>query len=228
MNENVDYYGYTKWSLLSGVSLRARKDMFSLFMDTMAPGPSSRVLDVGANCDNDRQESNFFEKFYPYKDRITAASIEDAGALEDIYKGLKFVRLKEGEGLPFADDEFDITFSNAVVEHVGSRERQRDFVRDVVRVGKKSFISVPYRYFPVEHHTGLPFIHWLPQDLHRNILRLIGRDLYATEGRLNLISKEDFRGFFPPDIRLSLRSVKVFIFPSNLVAVVEKGQPHAK
>ena len=64
--------------------------------------------------------------------------------------------------MPFADGEFDIVFSNAVIEHVGGREQQRRFVEESLRVARRAFVTTPNRWFPVEVHTRLPLVHWLP------------------------------------------------------------------
>ncbi len=63
---------------------------------------------------------------------------------------------------------FDVVFSNAVIEHVGDRERQEALVREALRVGRRVFVTTPNRWFPIEVHTRLPFVHWLPDELaHR-------------------------------------------------------------
>ena len=79
--------------------------------------------------------------------------------------------MQPGEPLPFRDGEFDVVFSNAVVEHVGSRTAQAAFVGELCRVGKSFFITTPNRWFPVEHHTGLPLLHYLPASVFRSLLR---------------------------------------------------------
>ncbi len=76
--------------------------------------------------------------------------------------GFTFV---SGDGcrLPFGDRSFDIVFSNSVIEHVGSAEKQREFAREVVRVGRAYYVQTPNRFFPVEQHLLTPVLHLLPR-----------------------------------------------------------------
>jgi hypothetical protein len=54
----------------------------------------------------------------PDPDRIIAFSNQDAGWMEDEYKGLKFVKGTALE-MPFESERFDRVLSSAVIEHVG-------------------------------------------------------------------------------------------------------------
>src|SRR4051794_32159278 len=128
----IDYFGGIDSPLVrfkSRVSLRARRRMFDRFMREFAPNRNTTVIDVGVTPDEKLVDSNAFEQFYPYKDRITATSFEDARSLEKAYPGLRFVQTS-GKDLPFADSEFDLAYSSAVLEHVGDREAQKEFVRE--------------------------------------------------------------------------------------------------
>jgi SAM-dependent methyltransferase len=101
--------------------------------------------------------------------------------------------------LPFADGEFDIVFSNAVIEHVGGRERQRGLVSEAIRVGRRVFITTPNRRFPVEVHTRLPFVHWLPDALSHRVYRATGRE-FATE--VHLLTRRSLESLFPGRVRI--------------------------
>jgi SAM-dependent methyltransferase len=73
----------------------------------------------------------------------------------------------DGRCLPFVDNSFDVVVSNAVVEHVGGPEEARRFVVESLRVAKVIVIhTTPNRWFPIETHTRLPLVHWLPRHLH--------------------------------------------------------------
>jgi len=88
MNSNaIDYFslGHPLRGIASRISFHTRKKIFSLFVKIMHPTSLSRILDVGVTPDQTLPESNFFEKFYPHKDRLVATSIEDASFLEKEY-----------------------------------------------------------------------------------------------------------------------------------------------
>lgn len=195
--------------------------MFDLFMHVMQPTSMTSILDLGVTPDRSLPESNYFEKFYPYKNKITAVSIEDASFLEEEYPGLRFVHIKPGD-LPFEDDEFDIIFCSAVLEHVGTSEAQRFFVRESLRVAKQFFITTPNRFFPIEFHTFLPFVHWLPQGVHQSVLRSLGLHFWAKTENLNLVTPRVFRTLFPPCTSLHFMKYRLFGFSSNLIIFGKK------
>jgi len=76
----------------------------------------------------------------------------------------------DGRALPFRDGAFDVVFSNSVIEHVGDGESQRQFAREVARVGCAYWVQTPNRWFPVEQHLLTPVVHWLPKAWQRWIV----------------------------------------------------------
>jgi len=193
--------------------------MFDLFTTYFRPTRNLSVLDVGVTSDDVFQESNYFEKLYPFPERITCVGTEDGSHLEQQYAGLKYLRVRTGEQLPFDDNAFDIVFSNAVVEHVGGRTAQARFVEELCRVGKRFFITTPNRWFPVEHHTGLPIVHWLPAKLYRGVLRKTHYAYWSREEHLNMLTAASFAGLFPAEVRPVIRRVRLAGICCNLVAM---------
>jgi hypothetical protein len=63
----------------------------------------------------------------------------------------------------YKDKEFDIVFSNSVIEHLFSWENQVKMANEVRRVGKRYFIQTPNYYFPIEPHWVFPFFQFLPK-----------------------------------------------------------------
>ena len=211
-------------SLIGRTAERARRAMFQIFMREMAPDGDSTILDVGVTDDDSYALDNCLEALYPWKDRITAAGLEDASHLERLYPGMRFVRITPGP-LPFADQSFDFVHSSAVIEHVGSRQNQAAFLAELWRVARRGvFLTTPNRWFPIEVHTVLPLIHWLPPKMFRAALKAVGKDFYATEENLNLLSEADLMRLAAQGglTNKQVLSVGMFGWPTNLLFLARR------
>ena len=69
----------------------------------------------------------------------------------------------------YADCEFDVVFSNSVIEHVGGLRDQARMARECVRVGKSYFVQTPNWAFPIEPHFLLPGFQYLPLRLRAHL-----------------------------------------------------------
>ncbi len=218
--ETSVYYRHGgKLPLASRVSWAARRKMYRLFLEHFRPGPTTSVLDVGVTCDGSFAESNYLEQLYPYPERIVCVGTEDGSHLARRHPGLRFERVRAGEPLPFRDRDFDVVFSSAVVEHVGSRAAQREFLRELCRVGRGFFVTTPNRWFPLEHHTGIPLLHHLPAPLFRSLLRRTPWRYWSQEAHLNLLGAAELARAFPSGVTPTIRRVRIAGFTSNLVAL---------
>ncbi len=198
-------------------ALVARERMFAVFRSLVPFDADTTVVDVGVTPDEDLADSNLFEARYPYPRRVTATSVEDASLLEARYPGMRFVRT-EGDTLPFPDRHFDVAVSWAVLEHVGDRDRQRRFVAELTRVSRRFFLTTPNRWFPLELHTFLPLLHWLPRATHQRALRALGKDFWASTDNLNLLSADELQALFPPGVEVTVARHRTLGLTSNLLA----------
>jgi SAM-dependent methyltransferase len=189
--------------LVDAVSLRSRKRKLRLFLDELRPTQETTILDVGAD-DLGFGESdtcgtlNFFEELYPWPERITALGLTEGESFRRRYPSIRYVQ-GDACALPFDDGAFDVVFSNAVIEHVGGRAEQHTFVLEALRVARRAFITTPNRAFPIEVHTRLPLVHWLPEDVAARAYRALHAD--AAEG-VHLLSKRGLRSLFPGRVRI--------------------------
>jgi hypothetical protein len=71
----------------------------------------------------------------------------------------------------FSDQEFDLVFSNSVIEHLGSLREQQRMAREVQRVGRNYYVQTPNRYFPLEPHFLIPFFQFFPENLQVALLQ---------------------------------------------------------
>ena len=190
--------------MLTGLAARAslwnRKRKLARFLEELQPGPETTIVDVGVGDTGFDTEPgvalshNFFEAMYPWPERITAVSDVPLPTFAQEFPQIAPVTAS-GTNLPFGDDSFDIAFSNAVLEHVGGREEQRRFVHELCRVAPKVFVSTPNRRFPLEVHTLVPFLHWLPRSARDRAFAALRRD--AWEG-VELLNRRELLELFPP------------------------------
>jgi SAM-dependent methyltransferase len=161
-------------SLFARLSAVSRRKKLELFRETMRPSPWMRVLDVGAEVESDTDDCCKFIDKYPWKHRITAVNI-DPRHVERIARRYPEVEavVADARSLPWPDKHFDIVYSNAVIEHVGSFEDQKQMASEVMRVGKQWFITTPNRWYPFEFHLRLPLVTWLPGDAYLRFGRIV-------------------------------------------------------
>lgn len=107
----------------------------------------------------------------------------------------------------FGDGEFDVVFSNSVIEHVGDADDQRRMASEVQRVGRRYFVQTPNYYFPLEPHFLFPFFQFLPVEARARLLtkRALGwypRCASLDEARhvvqtVRLLTSTELRAMFP-------------------------------
>ncbi|MDQ3721050.1 MAG: class I SAM-dependent methyltransferase [Actinomycetota bacterium] len=144
--------------LAERVAGRARRRRRELFRRLMTPVPGERILDVGSG-------ETGLAGLEPELDVTGTDRVE-----RPEYPG-PFVRADARE-LPFADGEFDVAYSNSVIEHVVEPSDRRALTAELARVGGRYFVQTPNRFFPVEPHALLPLVHWLPRRLGRRLWNL--------------------------------------------------------
>jgi SAM-dependent methyltransferase len=159
-----------------------------------------RVLDVGGTLD--------IWRLAPVTPRLVL--LNQARARNEIGAGAAVV-LGDGGSLPFADQSFDLVFSNSVIEHVGDRAQQARFAAEITRVGRRYWVQTPNRYFPIEHHLWTPFVHWVPRRWQARIVKRFSiwnlltrhdaaqREFYLKHylDSIRLLSASDLQALFP-------------------------------
>jgi SAM-dependent methyltransferase len=189
------------------VSLWSRERKLRLFLELYRPGPETSVLDVGVTDApfGAGSSDNYFEANYPWPERITAVGHTGLERFAAAFPKVRVVHA-DGRDLPFADDEFDLCFSNAVVEHVaGGRSEQRRFVEELCRVAGHVFVATPNRWFPVDPHSLLPFVHWLPAGPARD--RLLRRRGFNDV--LDPLGPKELAALFPYPVRIVNRGLSL-------------------
>ena len=107
----------------------------------------------------------------------------------------------------FKNNEFDVVFSNSVIEHVGDYNDQLQMANELMRVGKRYFVQTPNLYFPIEPHFVFPLFQFLPIQLRVSLIthfdlgwtKKITDKQRAKEAvsSIRLVSKKEVMALFP-------------------------------
>ncbi len=74
----------------------------------------------------------------------------------------------DARAIPFPNRSFDLAFSNSVIEHLGTLQRQTEMSSEILRVARAYWVQTPDIRFPIEPHYLAPFVHWIP-DRYRAV-----------------------------------------------------------
>lgn len=196
-------------------SAQARKKRAEIFRSYFSIDKNTKILDLGSengtNIFNVLQETDY-DPANIYIADINRNAIEEG---KRSY-GFNAVLIDETGKLPFPDKFFDIVFCSSVIEHVTiiksdvwswkngaefkreSMKRQKVFAEEIIRLGKQYFVQTPCKTFPVESHTWLPFVGYLPRNRFLPILKLSNKYwIKQAEPDFNLLGKDDMKLLFP-------------------------------
>jgi hypothetical protein len=204
---------------------KKRLEIYNFFLKKISPKKFEKILDVGTTASLDEHE-NLLITSYPFKSKISCLSNQNLYKFNSRYKEIKIYK-GDGRKMSFKINEFDYVISTATIEHVGSFKNQINFVKECLRVSKKKlFITTPNRFFPIDFHTRLPFIHWLPKHIHRKVLTILNENFLNKERNLNLLCKKSLIKICK---KINVQNykiypIKIFGLTSNLVLIINKSK----
>ena len=224
----VETYSESKKSFLykiyQKITINQRNKFFNLFILNNNYSKFKSVIDIGTTPSIDNEQNIFLENV-KNNQNVTCLSDQDCRIIKKKYKNIKNVLIGDAKNTKLENNSFDIVHSNATIEHVGSFKNQVAFVREMIKISKLSvFIQTPNRLYPIDFHTILPFIHWLPKKIHRKILKFLNKDFYSKEENLNLLTAKELKKICKIlDIRnYKILKNKLFFLTSNLILIIYK------
>lgn len=192
--------------------LRMRQEKLQLFFAFAGDTHKDTLLDVGGAAGFEGEFIVLHQRFRStYSVNLTPSWLNGAGGSAVI---------ADACCLPFADGSFDWVFSNAVIEHVGSWEKQKQFAAEINRVARKGyFIGTPNRNFPVDPHTYVPLFQFLPPDWQRSLCRFTPGPMRGDPQSVELLTSKRLSILFP---EASILKVGLPVLRNNLIAVFRK------
>jgi ubiquinone/menaquinone biosynthesis C-methylase UbiE len=180
---------------------KLRKKRFELFKSYISTFPKPiNVLDVGGT-------QLFWENMGFIDKSDIKITILNISKIDIEYPNFVSVVGDAREMKDFADNQFDVVFSNSVIEHVGTYKQQLQMADEIKRVGKTYFIQTPNKFFPIEPHFLFPLFQFLPlqikilliQNFNLGWCRKITDKQKAIEtvNSINLLTKKNLKNLFP-------------------------------
>ena len=94
-----------------------------------------------------------------------------------------------------------------MIEHVGTRERQKAFAEEVRRLAPAYFVQTPNLFFPIEPHYGVTLMQFLPRRMRRSLIRYFTvtgwlekptpKERDELVDSIRLLSRKEFESLFP-------------------------------
>ena len=196
--------------LLDPFSSIVRKRRMQLFVKLIAPTSGMSVLDLGG-------QPAIWDSVKPVLN-ITCLNLP--GVANNGHNTHHNITYIEGDAcsMPYFNrGDFDIVFSNSVLEHVGGADKQLEFANEVQRISDIYWIQTPCKYFPIEAHCGMPFWWFYPSCLRSYFIDRWSKKLPAwTEmvASTTVISKEELKHLLPKSKIIT----ECFIVPKSLIA----------
>jgi hypothetical protein len=218
-------YSLNNFKLLDCIVIKKRLEMLSLIKRNIKNIKINDILDVGTTSDNSNKSSNFIINNFSHIKKCKSISDQKIISNFFLHKLQKSISNKLTT-LEINKFSSDLVVSNATIEHVGSKTNQYKMLKNIILLSKKIFvIATPNRYHPIEFHTFIPLIHWLPKKIHRLILKILGLAYFSKEKNLNLLSEKDLvilLNRFQNKINYSIFYIKWFGVKSNLIIIGKK------
>ncbi|MEH1765995.1 MAG: class I SAM-dependent methyltransferase [Nostoc sp.] len=184
---------------------KLRKKRFSLFTSILDSMPSPiKILDVGGTI-------SFWENLGFLNEEVKDVEITLLNVkfieVSSTHPKIKQVVGNATNMANFQSNEFDIVYSNSVIEHVGDYEQQRQMATEVMRVGKKYFVQTPNLFFPIEPHFVFPLFQFMPINIRVWLLTNFALGWYdkvadkqlarSIATSIKLLNKRKFLNLFP-------------------------------
>jgi ABC-type sugar transport system ATPase subunit len=223
MKNNV-IYSHNHFKFFENIILKKRHEIIEIIKEQINLNKINNVLDVGTTSDEQNTSSNLIVKSLTNVSEFH--SISDQKITSSFFKKTLQKSITEN----FSEKEIkklrsDLVVSSATIEHVGNNNNQKMMLSNMIKLSKNIIIiTTPNRFHPVDFHTKIPFIHWLPKTIHRKILKFLNLSFYSKEDNLNLLSKSDFIQLAKDEnITYEFKYIRLLGFISNLIFIGKKN-----
>jgi hypothetical protein len=221
--ENKDLYITNHFQFLDKIIIKKRNEFISIIRKEIKVNKIKikNILDIGS-ADESSKIANYVVKNLNISKKIN--SITNKKIISNLFNKILIKSItKNLNNNQIIRYRADLVISNATIEHVGKFNNQKKMLINISKLTKKIFfVTTPYRFFPIEIHTKIPLLHFLPKHIFRKILKILKLNFYSKEENLNLLSISDIRKIshnLKKKFILKIIYVRTFFFISNIILV---------
>ena len=204
----------------NSLSSKFRKKRFEFFNEyCLKLTKPLRILDIGG--------SDYYWKGLGFTDdenyKIEIMNIEDQNT--ESLKNISFIKKDVRDLGDIKDSEYDLVYSNSMIEHLNEFEEQRKLANEIMRIGKNYFIQTPNYYFPVEPHFLLPFFQFLSDDMKTKLVSNFNLGWFEKQTDIvkarelaisvRLLTEKELKEIFPG---CEVYKEKYFLFNKSYIA----------
>jgi hypothetical protein len=196
-----------------------RRKRFRLFRKLLVGIPEpAKIIDLGGTV-------NYWKQMglvNPEDALITILNIESD---EENLPNTKFIQ-DDACNTELDLSDFDIIFSNSLIEHVGSEEKRKKMARLVISSGKPYYIQTPNYWFPFEPHFLFPIFQFLPRFFRIFLVKNFNMgwfkkcsDTAKAAGlvdSIHLLRVKELRELFPEAV---IKKEKFLFITKSLIAI---------
>lgn len=190
-NQNVE-------GSISETFRKKRMKLFEKFCKKI--GRNLKIIDVGGTFYHWKSSAELLENI-----ELTLINTEEE--TEALPGNVKFIEA-DARSLGFVNDsQFDVAYSNSVIEHFSNFEEQVKVASNIRRIAKHYFVQTPNYYFPVEPHFLFPFFQMLPEGVKKTLVKNFSLGWYEKQADDNSACE------LVKSIRLLKRKELIELFP---------------
>ncbi len=224
MNKNT--YVSRFFEFTDKIVKKKRNEIFLRIKESINLQNINSILDVGTTNDDLLKSSNMI--IYQFKDIKIKKSISDQ-KINNNFFDLNFTKSITEKLTKHEKDILlsDMVISSATIEHVGNDYNKKMMIYNMSKLSKKYFVfTTPNRFYPIDFHTKLPLIHFLPKKIHRYILKLLGMNFFSEEKNLDLISYNQLNFLLKQvdNFKIEIKKIKLFGLTSNFLVIAKKNE----
>jgi len=211
---------YAANNVAGNFSAKLRNERMNLFIELLINSKFEReikILDIGG--------TNYFWDLWlkkiPIPIDLTILNIS-----QEVTKGYKSIILDANELYKLENLDYDVVFSNSLIEHLTTYENQIKFAETVQRISKKHFIQTPAFIFPLEPHFLFPFFHWFSKKIRVFLVQHFNLGWYKKQVNLlepeklvdeiRILKKKELKDMFPNS---EIITEKIFFITKSYIVV---------